>query len=216
MQLALPAQSEIRATRRRLLQRGWQAAVFASGDNGSAAKEPAGSEAADVDVFEAFFHRYERDIVDYLWHMTGDEQSARDLAQETFLRAWQQFERIYAYDQPRAWLLRVATHLALNHLRLRRITNRLFAPLHPDVLAASHDYSTQVVQRDAIGVTLRALSPRERGALLLHEIFGLSCAELAETLGISLSATKVTLWRAREHFRTAYTREEISDAADAN
>jgi RNA polymerase sigma factor (sigma-70 family) len=78
--------------------------------------------------FESFFQHYQQDIFGYLWRMTGEEQAAYDLSQETFLRAWQRFERIRGYDQPGAWLFRVATNLALNHLS-RRLAARILGPL---------------------------------------------------------------------------------------
>ncbi len=64
------------------------------------------------EVFERFVQTYEHLILNYLWRMTGDEQSAFDLTQETFLRAWQKFAALKDYDLPKAWLLRVATNLA--------------------------------------------------------------------------------------------------------
>jgi DNA-directed RNA polymerase specialized sigma24 family protein len=68
-----------------------------------------------------------------------------------------------------------------------------------------------VAEQDSVHRALLLLSPRERAALVLHSVMGLSCAELAQALGISLSATKVTLWRARDHFRIAYLKEEGID-----
>ncbi|MBA3827211.1 MAG: hypothetical protein H0X24_25370 [Ktedonobacterales bacterium] len=59
-------------------------------------------------AFETFFLRYDRQIASYLWRMLGDEHSASELAQETFLRAWQHFDEIRAYERPLAWLFRVA------------------------------------------------------------------------------------------------------------
>src|SRR5262249_46633910 len=66
---------------------------------------------AGATEFEALFLRYDRQITGYLWRMTGDDQIASSLAQETFLRAWQHFDAVSRYDQPLSWLFRVATNL---------------------------------------------------------------------------------------------------------
>ena len=79
----------------------------------SSSQISSGATSAGVDAFEAFFWRYERDILGYLWRLTGDEQAAYDLSQETFVRAWQHFDRIASYERPGGWLFRVATNLAL-------------------------------------------------------------------------------------------------------
>lgn len=161
----------------------------------------------NLDAFEPFFRAHERDIFTYLWRMTGDEQTAYDLAQETFLRAWQHFARIRAYERPGGWLFRVATHLALNALRGRRT---------PLGAAVSLDRSSPEVPDPAPGVVasasvrqaLMSLAPRARAALVLREVYGLSCDEVGATLGISTGAAKTLLWRARDEFRTRYQREE--------
>src|SRR4051812_1776109 len=106
--------------RHRFMTPAWRMLLFAA-----EARTPDESEMAPIATsaelllgdFEAFFARHEREVVGYLWRMTGDEQAARDLTQETFLRAWQRFDQLRGFDQPKAWLFRVATHLALNHLR---------------------------------------------------------------------------------------------------
>src|SRR5215469_6065526 len=63
--------------------------------------------------YERFILLHQRQILNYLWRMTGDRESAFDLTQEVLLRAWQRFEVIQDYDQPLHWLFRVATNLAL-------------------------------------------------------------------------------------------------------
>jgi RNA polymerase sigma factor (sigma-70 family) len=167
--------------------------------------------AATVESFESFFRTYETAIFGYLWRMTGDREVASDLSQETFVRAWQRFSTISSYDAPQSWLFRVATHLALNYARQSRtratvnsrsaVESAYDPPMHAD-------HADQIVDRDAIRVILLALPPRERAALILHSVYGYSCAETAWALRISLSAAKVTLWRGREHFRARYLREE--------
>lgn len=169
----------------------------------------------EMSAFEAFFHAHERDIFTYLWRMTSDEQAAYDLAQETFLRAWQHFAVIRDYERPGGWLFRVATHLALNHLRSRATS--LGAVVSLDAVDAAHhglppssahaDPGARVADADAVRRALRALVPRQRAALVLREIYGLPYGEVATALGVSAGAAKTLLWRARDEFRERYAKE---------
>lgn len=154
--------------------------------------------------FEAFFWRFERRVIGVLWHMTGDEQAARDLAQETFLRAWQRFDAIAAHRETGHWLLRVATNLALTWLRRRNAPVGAAGPLTDD--PAASDPGSHIVERDLVRTILAAMPPRQRAVLVLHDLYGFSGAELAATLGISRDAAKMALWRAREQFRARYLR----------
>lgn len=164
-----------------------------------------GGEARQED-FESFFRLYEREIFGYLWHITGDEQASYDIAQETFVRAWQRFERVRHYEQPRAWLFRVATNLASNHRRNRSVRDaakvRLMAGMH-----MAGDPAAAVVESDAVRAALDALPVKQRGALILRTVYGLSFGELARALGSSEAAAKMLLSRARERFRTLYKEE---------
>lgn len=199
----------------------WQRLLLAIGES-----EPAGIATAPqparptlprqaLDEFEPFFRAHERDIFTYLWHMTGDEQAAYDLAQETFLRAWWHFARIRTYERPGGWLFRVATHLALNHLRNRATSLGAAVSLdaagvaHP-ALSPSNVYSdpgARVADADTVRRALIAIPRRQRAALVLREVYGLSCAEVAAALGISAGAAKTLLWRARDEFRGRYAEE---------
>lgn len=199
----------------------WQRLLLAIGDG-----SPAGTATAapttrrvlpqgDVSEFEPFFRAHEHDIFTYLWRMTGDEQAAYDLAQETFLRAWWHFARIRAYERPGGWLFRVATHLALNHLRNRATS--LGAAVSLDTAGidrhtlapsgAALDPGARVADADTLRRALMALSPRQRAALVLREVYGLSCREVAAALGISAGAAKTLLWRARDELRERYAEE---------
>ncbi|HEY7339235.1 MAG TPA: RNA polymerase sigma factor [Ktedonobacterales bacterium] len=158
-------------------------------------------------TFEQFFHAHEGAILGYLWRITGDEQASHDIAQETFLRAWQRFEQVSHYEQPRAWLFRVATNLASNHRRHRSIhdaTMTRFSLVHPATL----DPATGVAESAAVRAALLAMPVRQRSALVLRVVYGLSIPEIAEALGASKAAAAMTLSRAREAFRAHYTQEE--------
>lgn len=194
-------------------------AVFAGspaskGDQASRPPAPAtapisvlGAGAANRD-FEAFFLAHERAITGYLWRMTGDEQVASDLSQETFLRAWQRFDRIQAYARPGGWLLRVATNLALQHLRRRAAPVGSATSLDEAWNPQASDPGRRFVERDQVRETLRELTPKARALLLLRDVYGLSAEEAAAMLKMSREAVKVGLWRARTQFRDRYSLKE--------
>ena len=167
-----------------------------------------------LESFETFFRHYEQDIFGYLWRMTGEEQAAYDLSQETFLRAWQRFERIRGYDQPGAWLFRVATNFALNHLNRRRLAARILGPL--GMLGTpgagneepTSDPTARLADDAQVREILLALPPRPRAVLVLHDVYGFSTEEIGDTLGMTLAAVRMMLCRARERFRLRYRSQE--------
>lgn len=158
-------------------------------------------------AFEQFIERYERDVFGFLWRMTGDEQAAYDLSQEAFLRAWRHFDRVTTYEQPRAWLFRVATHLALNYRRDQASRSGALALDEADAQSRSPDPTLQVLERDSIEASLLLLPKRMRAALILRDVYGYTSEEIAAVLKVSHAAAKMTISRAREQFRQSYLRE---------
>jgi len=167
-----------------------------------------GASAHQLPSFEAFFRQHERDIFGYLWRITGDEQTAYDLSQETFVRAWQHFDRIASYERPGGWLFRVATNLALTYQKRAAAPIGAAQPFSTGNEPSISDPSWRLAESDAIRATLLSLPPQQRAALVLREVCGFSYAEVAEALGITLAAAKMTLSRGRDAFRARYTREE--------
>jgi RNA polymerase sigma-70 factor (ECF subfamily) len=163
-----------------------------------------GATLSRVASFEAFFRQHEATVFGYLFRMTGNEAASYDLSQETFLRAWQHFDAIQRYDQPRAWLLRVATNLALNHAQRQKTVERATVVLDDDIQPASSDPTVRLAERDLVRQVLLRLLPRQRAALVLREVYGLPYAEVGRMLGISAAATRMLLWRSREQFRGHY------------
>jgi RNA polymerase sigma-70 factor (ECF subfamily) len=163
---------------------------------------------APTEEFDRLFERYERRVFGYLWRMTSDHALASDLCQETFLRAWQRFDRVSTYENPLGWLLRVATNLAIDAQRGRRRLQLLAEPLDDENEPAGGDPTGNVVDRELVAQILQSLAPRSRAALVLREVYGLSLDEVAQTVGSTPVATKKMLSRAREQFRIAYLRED--------
>jgi RNA polymerase sigma-70 factor (ECF subfamily) len=155
-------------------------------------------------AYEAFITEHQRAILNYLWRMTNDEQCAYDLTQEVFVRAWRHFNKVAGYDNPRGWLFRVATNLALTELAGRKRHLTSVELLTPAQEPASSDPAWRVEQRDTVRAALVALAPRRRAALTLREVYGLSYAEIARALETSEASIRMTVSRAREQFRTLY------------
>lgn len=161
--------------------------------------------------FERFIREHERPVLNYLWRVTGEEQTAYDLTQEVFLRAWQRFEAIRAYESPRAWLFRAASNLAFTYLKRRKLSSAALAHNgDDDGDPAASDPAGWLAERDAVRGALLALSPRRRAALVLREVYGLSAAEIGAALGLSAPAVRMELHRAREQFRARYQAAEGS------
>lgn len=218
MQFSLPGiaprRADSRSLWRALFERSRQAEAAAPAPRVPAPRAPAlgAGTTASADslaarapgAFERFFRAHEPEVTGYLWRMTGDVHTARDLSQETFVRAWQHFDRVGAYDRPGAWLIHVATNLALQHLRRRGAPVGAAMPLDEAVHPAASDPGRRIVERDLVRETLLELSPRWRAVLVLREVHGLSGPEVAEALDMSPETVRVTLWRARAQFRAFY------------
>jgi RNA polymerase sigma-70 factor (ECF subfamily) len=130
------------------------------------------------------------------------------LTQEAFLRAYRALVKGERWDNPRAWLYRVASRLATDDYRHRKLLQWL--PLR--AADGSRDGSTGVeaatAERLAVQAALNQLPPKYRVPLVLYVYEGRTVAEVAGTLGLSISAVKMRLSRAREMFRRAYQQEE--------
>jgi RNA polymerase sigma-70 factor, ECF subfamily len=172
-----------------------------------AATSPRGAAPGPVSsvAFEPFFREHERAVYACLWRLTGDAQTARDLTQETFLRAWRRFEQARAYERPLAWLLRIATNLAITSFQ-RESTRRAVSTdaLGWEDTPARSDPMRGLAERDLVQRTLLELPANQRAALVLREVYGFSCEEIGSMLGLSRDAVKMALFRGREGFRRRY------------
>jgi len=160
------------------------------------------------------FRRYEQPICSYLARMTGNQGRAQELTQETFLRAYvwmsgQALERGGRWENPRAWLYRVASRLAIDdHRRRKRLEWLPLLGTEPD---PGPNPEAAVAEQLAVQDALDALAPKYRIPLLLYVHEGWKVREIAEMLELSVSAVKMRLCRAREQFREAHGQRETDD-----
>jgi RNA polymerase sigma-70 factor (ECF subfamily) len=161
----------------------------------------------DVKAFAPIFDQYHSRIYRYLRRLVGDPELAEDLAQQTFVKAYKALSAQGSEPENlRAWLYTIATNTALSALRRRRLIAWL--PLHPDrqpaPTASGREQEARIGERELLAQALGRLPKKDAACLLLHFQQGLTCAELSEILGVSLSAAKMRLYRARAAFCEAY------------
>jgi RNA polymerase sigma-70 factor (ECF subfamily) len=130
----------------------------------------------------ALFDTHHRRLHRLGLRLLGDAEEARDLVQETFLRAARALAQV-PVEEPaaEAWLVRVAVNLCRDRHRRRRV-RRAHAAAMPREVAAGDEEGARLA-RWAVRAALLALPPRRRAIVVLHEIEGRSAAEIAALLG---------------------------------
>ena len=159
------------------------------------------------EIVAGLFERYHAAIFAYLYRLVGDRETANDLTQETFVKVYETRQRLAGVDNPRAWVYRIATNLAINAAKRGRRFRWLSWQQGDDLGPAMPDLVGQSETRLAVEQALAALPPEYRAPLLLFSHDGWSVGEVAAVLGISQGAVKTRLYRAREMFRRAYMTE---------
>jgi RNA polymerase sigma-70 factor (ECF subfamily) len=136
--------------------------------------------------------------------MSGDRVQATELAQDVFVRAWEQLHRLRPESDAGAWLWRLATNVVLN---ARRSERRRLARIFPAEDLASFerpDSGTPLpVRRLSIEGAIARLPERARAVFLLHDVEGFAHGEIAAMLGIAEGTVRAHLHRARSLMREA-------------
>ncbi len=154
--------------------------------------------------FEALYHRYSPSVARRLTYLTGVAGPVSDLVQETFVQAFKNLSRLRDEASFGHWVLRIATNLARTHhrRRARRIwrlwekaddADRVPSPL------ASVDAAYPDLQ--AVHRALDRLSLNLREAVILHELEGLSLAEIASLQDVSLNTVASRVRRGRKRLK---------------
>lgn len=158
-------------------------------------------------TFESLVEAYSREIFAYLWRLMGEEASAEDCLQETFLRALRAYARFEPHGNARAWLYKIATNVARTE---RRRESRLAGQVITiDIAHIESDFSTfgEVEKREtlaAVAAALKQLPHKQRTALILRKYQGLSYAEISAALGGSEDAARANVYQALKRLRAIF------------
>lgn len=160
----------------------------------------------DQTAFERLVAATYTDTYTLAFRLTGDEEDARDVTQETYLRAYRGLRRFRGDAQFSTWLYRITANCASTHLGRRK--RHRHDELHEELgLADERPAADPELQlelgtlRDRLQVALRDLPPKLRAVVVLRDVYDLPHEAIAAELGISESAAKVRLHRARKKLR---------------
>ena len=165
----------------------------------------------DRDAFNELVRSTYRDIYALAYRLTGNRDDAGDVVQDAYVRAYRAIRRFRGDSSFSTWMYRITSNCASTHLsrRTRQRTEELSDDVPIVDLRPEQDPSLRAeaaVLRHHIDRAIRALPERLRQVVVLRDLHDLSHSEIAAELGITTSAAKVRLHRARQRLRTVLQR----------
>ena len=167
----------------------------------------------DISAFEQLVKRYDVRLLRIAQTVTHNREDAQDAVQEAFLRAFQHLDGFREDSKFSTWLIRITVNQSLMKLRKQRSTREV--SLDESLQGDGESLPFEVTDwapnpeeryrsselRDILAKTLQELPLILRTVFVLRDIEGLSILQTAEILGLSQTAVKARLWRARLHLR---------------
>lgn len=151
----------------------------------------------DADAFEALFRQYQGEVYGWIVQIVRDPGLAEDLTIETFWRVHKargRFDPKYSFG---AWVRRIATNLAIDHVRARRREEELVG----EPAAEDADSAVQRETREKIGEAFQRLSPKLQATANLALIEEQSYEEIARAFGKPVGAIRTRVFRAMRQLR---------------
>ena len=166
----------------------------------------------DADAFEKLVLRYQSQIYQLCFRMTGNADDAQDMAQEAFLKAWKHLSGFQFDSAFSTWLYRLASNCCLDHLRsLKRkptvsltVENKENEDEILDVednAPSPEEIAITNEERESLRLAMSQLEEEQRQLLTLRVVNDLSYTQIAEILNIKEGTVKSRLSRARENLR---------------
>jgi RNA polymerase sigma-70 factor (ECF subfamily) len=158
--------------------------------------------------FQQLAEAYSTDLYRYAMWICGNDALAKDLVQETYLRAWKALDSLKDVKAAKSWLITI----------LRREYARTFERKVPkftdvDPVVVPEDSELEPDDRTEIRLlrqNIMTLAPKYREPLLMQVVMGYSCEEISRQLGISKSAVMTQLFRAREQLKEKLQKDGVT------
>jgi RNA polymerase sigma factor (sigma-70 family) len=167
----------------------------------------------DLEAYDALVRRYQERIYATIYHMTSNHEDANDLAQESFIKAFQALKTFKGGSSFYTWLYRIAVNKTINFLKQRK--NRVHMSLNDLDLNAEHDpdlvafVSDKTPRREAgltelqekLNAAMLKLSEPHRLVVVLHDVQGLSHDEIAKIMDCNIGTVRSRLFYARQQLQ---------------
>lgn len=167
----------------------------------------------DLSAYDDLVKRYQERIYATIYHMTSNHEDANDLAQESFVKAYQALKSFKGGSSFYTWLYRIAVNKTINFLKQRK--NRQHMSLNDLDFNAEHDpdlvalISDKTPRREAglselqekLNAALLKLSESHRLAVVLHDVQGLSHEEIAKVMHCNIGTVRSRLFYARQQLQ---------------
>ncbi|MFN2642059.1 MAG: RNA polymerase sigma factor [Actinomycetota bacterium] len=151
----------------------------------------------DAGAFERFVRQTNRSIYTVVLRIVGNPDDAADVTQDVYIRIWRSIRGFRGDANIATWVHRIATNAALTHLKKR---GRLAAPMEEEQMAerlATVDDEDQRLSAAEVERAVERLPDAYRPLIVLKDMYGMTCEEIAEQMGMTEGAVKVRLFRAR-------------------
>jgi RNA polymerase sigma-70 factor (ECF subfamily) len=177
------------------------------------------AQSGDRMAFEELIRRHDREILRLAFHMLGNREEAREVFQETFLKAYRSLSRFRFESSFYTWIYRIATNVGLDHLRKRQtlkeeVSYESDSESHPDRPALKDTLAATTYYRNPerrlygkevgarIQEALKTLSEKERLVFELRHYQGLRLKMIGEIMGSTEETAKNYLFRATQKLRS--------------
>jgi RNA polymerase sigma-70 factor (ECF subfamily) len=169
--------------------------------------------AGDADAYRVLVERHSRTLFRMAFRMTGNEQDAEDVVQESFLRAYRQLGKFDERASFGTWLYRIAMNCSLDLVRSKKRRGEHTAPADPEMddpvlaLPAPDPTPDRMAMsgpvRDRVAEAMNELSASERTAFVLRHFEGMCIEDVSRVLGCQPGAAKHSVFRAVQKLRRA-------------
>jgi RNA polymerase sigma factor (sigma-70 family) len=168
---------------------------------------------ADLEAYDELVRRYQERIYATIYHMTSNHEDANDLAQETFIKAFQAIKSFKGGSSFYTWIYRIAVNKTINFLKQRK--NRTHMSLNdldfnaehdPDLVALVSDKTPRrevglAELQEKLNAAMQKLSEHHRLVVTLHDVQGLPHDEIAEIMDCNIGTVRSRLFYARQQLQ---------------
>ena len=159
----------------------------------------------DAHAFSLFFHAYNARLFPFVLKLIRSTAIAEEIVQEVFLRAWINREKLPNLDQPAAWLFRIASNLALTHLRDRANEVVKHTGFSQHQVVPVNEIADWLEKKEMVHLVEQAihlLPPKRQAVFRLHRQGGITYRQIADQLDISPNTVKEHIAHAMKFIRT--------------